>query len=74
MQSIGLLVDCHDMPARIKRAYKDIRPGTWALLTCLQCRSAGGYLIHIAWQTLEHNQPSDVMAASEVAEYFDLSQ
>lgn len=63
----------HDLPARVRRAYKDIQPGTWALLTLLPGRTREEDMIHIAWRTMAHNQPSDVMTTSEVAGYFDVT-
>ena len=62
-----------DVPASLKGAYKNIQPGTMALLSLLRGDGDRADMIHVAWRTMVHDQPNDVMTLDEAEEYFDLS-
>ena len=61
-----------DVPASVKGRYKDIQPGTKVLLTLLHGAGDQADMIHVAWRTMNHEQPSDVMTIHEVEGYFDV--
>ena len=61
-----------DVPASVEGSYKDIQPGTMALLTLLRGTDDHADMIHVAWRTMDHEQPSDVMTIDEVERYFNV--
>ena len=61
-----------DVPASLKGTYKDIQSGTMALLTLLHGTDDHADMIHVAWRTMGHEQPSDVMTIDEAESHFSL--
>ena len=61
-----------DVPASVKGTYKDIQPGTMALLTLLRGTGKQAAMIHVAWRTMDHDQPSDVMTIDEAQRCFNI--
>ena len=59
-----------DLPATLKRRFKDIPPGTMALLTLLRGADDQAAMIHVAWRTMAHGQPSDVLTVAEAEGFF----
>ena len=62
-----------DIPARSKGTYKGIQPGTMALLSLLPSEHGERDMLHVAWRTMVHDQPSDVMTLDEAGVFFDLA-
>lgn len=58
-----------DMPATLKAPYKDIPAGTMALLTRLRRVDGGPAMIHVAWRTMAHDPPSDILTIEEARHY-----
>jgi len=54
-----------DLPASVTGRFKDIPTGTKALLTRLRGVDGQPALVHVAWRTMDHGQPSDVMTVEE---------
>jgi len=59
-----------DLPATLTGCFKDMRPGTMALLTLLRSASGKPNMIHVAWRTMCHEQPADVMTIGDVESNF----
>lgn len=62
-----------DIPARSKSTYNGIQSGTMALLSLLPGQYDRCDMLHVAWRTMVHDQPSDVMTMNEAKVYFDLA-
>lgn len=61
-----------DLPTALKGPAKDIPAGTKALLTLLRVAKDQADMIHIAWRTIDHGQPCDVMTVDEAEHYLRL--
>ena len=59
-----------DLPAALAAGFKDIPPGTMALLTRLRGVDGRPDLVHVAWRTMAHDQPADVMTLDEAEARF----
>lgn len=62
-----------DLPASVIGRFKDIPTGTRALLTLLRGAKDETDVIHVAWRTMDHEQPSDVMTIEEAERYLRLA-
>ena len=61
-----------DIPATLIGHFKDMAPGTRALLSLLRGTGGKPDMIHIAWRTMAHDQPADVMSLDEAEARFDI--
>ena len=61
-----------DLPATLTGRFKDIPAGTSALLTLLRRARDKTDMIHVAWRTMDHGQPSDVMTIDEAERHLRL--
>jgi len=61
-----------DLPAALTGRFKDIPTGTRALLTLLRRAKGKADMIHVAWRTMDHGQPSDVMTIDEAERHLRL--
>jgi len=62
-----------DVPATLTRRFKDLSPGTMALLTLLRTNKGDAGMIHVAWRTMAHDQPADVMTIDDAEHHFRLT-
>ena len=58
-----------DVPQQLIHAYKDIPPGTMALLSLLICEDQNADRIHVAWRTA-HDHRVDVLTIDEAQPIF----
>ena len=72
-QAVRTALALRDIPARSKITYNGIQSGTMALLSLLPGQHDRCDMLHVAWRTMVHDQPSDVMTMDEARIFFDLA-